>query len=357
MKALETLYEKPPIFHHFHDRKVRVETPNTLVVGPKGAGKTALLLDYLSTLPPKSFLYLSLHDVRLDPRELGDALETFCKTTPLTLLVIDDYTPALALPQDIPLLLSSTDTALHVEGFTRMLVDALDFEEFMAFSKGAASSEHLFNLYANHGRSPAHVALGETELAKALQTSLLLDLYDPLLITLFRHMALSQSRPLSLHHLYQSLKPHVKLSKDSLYSAAALFERKGLLHFVSKFDAPKTPKKVYLNDFALKNALTFEKDFLRRFENIVFCELLKKHTTIYYTPVVDFYLPLAQEALVCIPFLPPELILRRFGGMVEHLRGLGIKRLSVLSVGNEGSGEKEGIVCEIIPFWEWALQC
>ncbi|MBE0495885.1 MAG: ATP-binding protein [Campylobacterales bacterium] len=356
MNALEALYEKPPLFHHFHDRKVRIETPNTLVIGPKGAGKTALLLDYLSTLSPGSFLYISLQDVRLDHDTLSDALASFCSAHQLTLLAIDNYTPTLTLPEGIPLLLSSNDHALHLPGFTRLWVDTLDFEEFIAFSKGAASSEHLFNLYANHGRSPASTTLGEAELFVYLQTSLLLDLYDPLLVILFRHMALSQSRPLSLHRLYTALKPHLKLSKDSLYGAAALFERKSLMHFVPKFDAPKTPKKVYLNDFALKNALTFEKDFLRRFENIVFCELLKKHASVYYTSVVDFYLPLAQEALVCIPFLPPELVLRRFGGMVEHLRTLGIKKLTVLSVGNEGGGEKEGVECEIVPFWEWALQ-
>ncbi len=356
MDALEALYEKPPVSHHFHDRKVSITRANTLLLGPRGSGKTALMLEYLSTLEAGSFLYVDLHDLRLNLSTLSSSLEAFCHHYPITLLAVDNYLPALSLPEHVPLLLSTTDTTLRYKKLEVLWVDMLDFEEFIAFSKRTLSSEHLFNLYANHGRSPVSVIQEEAPLLHHLQTTLKLELEEEQLVALFIKLALFQSRPLSLHHLYTTLKPTMKLSKDTLYSASALFQARGLLHLVPKYDAPKTPKKVYFNDFALKNALTFEKDFLRRFENIVFCELIKRRTEVFYTPRVDFYLPQTKEALACIPFLPPELILRRFSGMISHLKELGAHTLTVLSVGNEGGGEKEGVRCEILPFWEWALQ-
>ncbi|NLC28266.1 MAG: ATP-binding protein [Campylobacteraceae bacterium] len=128
------------------------------------------------------------------------------------------------------------------------------------------------------------------------------------------------------------------------------------MHFIPKHKAPKTPKKLFLNDFALKNAITFEKDFMRRFENIVFCELLWYKDEIFYTERLDFYIPSRKQAIVCIPFLPPELILRRFQTILTHLKSLDVSTLTVLTVGNEGEGKKEGVNCEILPFWEWALR-
>lgn len=356
MQYLESLYEKPPLSHHFHDRKVRIEQPNTLLIGPKGAGKTSLMLDFLASRPPGSYLYLDYEDLRIPKERLKADLEAFAKTHALSLIAIDNYDPLLPLTLPTDVLLSSSDHALHVNAVEPLFVNALDFEEFIAFRKGAFSPEHLFNLYTNHGRQPSAASLPEGELARVLQAHVRLALQDPTSLTLFHFLATHQARALSLHQAYQQLKPRMKLSKDTLYLAATWFERHGLMHFVPKFNAPKTPKKIYLNDFALKHALTFERDFLRRFENIVFCELIAKRTPIFYTDKLDFYLPKTHEGIVCIPFLPAELILRRFQGMLPHLKALGITTLTVLSVGNEGAGEKEGVACEILPFWEWALQ-
>jgi predicted AAA+ superfamily ATPase len=356
VQYLESLYEKPPLFHHFHDRKTRIEHPNTLVIGPKGAGKTALMLDYLATCPAGSYLYFDFEDLRIPKATLAKDLAAFATAHSLSLVAIDNYDPALALESKTDLLLSSSDHTLHVNTLTPLYVNALDFEEFIAFRKGAFSPEHLFNLYANHGRQPSVASVHDGELAHALQTHIRGALQDTTQLVLFQFLATHQARPLSLRQAYQHLKTRMKLSKDTLYRTTAWLERQGLMHFIPKHNSPKTPKKIYLNDFAFKHALTFERDFLRRFENIVFCELLAKRTPLFYTDNLDFYLPETSEGIVCIPFLPAELILRRFQGMLSHLKALGITSLTVLSVGNEGAGEKEGVACEILPFWEWALR-
>ena len=356
MNILETLYEKPPTVPRVQERKVHIGSPNTLLLGCKGAGKTTLILDYLSTLNQGSYLYIDGDDLRLRGI-LGDLdIETFYRQKELQLLVVDNYPNSLALPKGCNLLLSSCDLSLQVNGLETLHVDYLDFEEFIAFGRGSVSPEHVFNLFTNHGRHPGAVHLHDTPWLKYLQNQLCLSLGDANQFALFRHIAKSQSKPLSLYRLYTQLKPRMKISKDTLYETAALFERYGLVYFIPKWQAPKTPKKLFLRDFALKSAITFEKDFLKRFENIVLCELAKDSGEIFYTDKLDFYLPQSSLGIACIPFLPPELILRRFSGMLEHLKTLQISHFTVLTLGNEGSGNKDGIECEIIPFWEWALR-
>jgi predicted AAA+ superfamily ATPase len=135
-----------------------------------------------------------------------------------------------------------------------------------------------------------------------------------------------------------------------------MLESEFYIYFVPKFEKKKANKKFYFADFAVKNALIFEKNFLARFENIVFCELVKKEQNIFYTDVVDFYLPLTNRVILCIPFLPPELIKRRFMKILKELKLLGVTNLQVITLGNEGEFGQNDILCEIVPFWEWAMR-
>lgn len=356
MDILETLYEKPPTLSRFQERKVHIEHPNTLLLGPSGAGKTTLILDYLKNFKQEQFLYIDGNDLRLSEDIASLDLASFYEKNGLELLVIDNYNSSITLPKECNLILSSSDSSLHVKGLETLHVDYLDFEEFIAFAKGSVSPQHVFNLYANHGRHPGAIHLQETQWLEYLQNQVSLSCGDTNTLYLFKKITLLQSKPLSLHRLYTELKEKIKISKDTLYASSSYFQKHGLIHYLPKWQAPKTPKKLYLNDFALKNALSFERDFIRRFENIVFCELAKNHNEIFYSQKLDFYLPQSQTGIICIPFLPPELILRRFGGMLEHLKNLNISNLTVLTLGNEGEGKRDGIECEIIPFWDWALR-
>ncbi|MDR2342165.1 MAG: ATP-binding protein, partial [Campylobacteraceae bacterium] len=69
-----------------------------------------------------------------------------------------------------------------------------------------------------------------------------------------------------------------------------------------------------------------------------------------------FYLPKRSLAILCIPFLQPEFINRRFKKLLNELRMLGVTTLQVITLGNEGKYKDEGLTCELIPFWEWAMR-
>jgi predicted AAA+ superfamily ATPase len=126
------------------------------------------------------------------------------------------------------------------------------------------------------------------------------------------------------------------------------------LIFLEKFDQPKAVKKLFLIDFALKNALSFQKDFIKRFENIVFLELYKKKDSIYYTEEIDFYLPKENTAILCIPFLPTNLLKNKIIKRKKHFKKFGVSKVDIISLGNEAEFIDSNINYQIIPFWNWA---
>ena len=356
MQLLENLYEKPPTATTYFGRKTQISAKNTLLLGPRRCGKTAIILDHLSQYDPAEYLYIDRADARVTDSLIFEQISTFLSTHPIRLLVVENYDSSFKIPVVSEVILSSDDHTLKVEHFSTLHVRPLDFEEYIAFDKRHFNVSHLFNLFANHGRLPACAMMEEFENRRYLQESLRLILPDTLSFTIFQFYAVHQSHILSLHQVYQGLKESVKISKDKLYMVSEMLQKKGLLYLVPKLDFPKAAKKVYLGDFAFKNALTFDKDFMRRFENIVHGELVKLESPLYYTENIEFYFPKKKLAILCIPFLPPELIIRRFTRLLPQFQSLHVKSVQVITVGNEGFHEKEGITCEILPFWDWALQ-
>lgn len=352
MELLENLYEKPPHFTIFRGRRYRISAEKTLILGMRKSGITSIIADFLLSLKPNSYLYINLKDIKVDVTSLKK-LDEFIKKQSINHLVIENYTKDFPLPKVKNIILSSNDLSLHVNGFTPLHVKPLNFEEFIGFSQRHFNTEHLFNLFANSGRLPGSASLNGFENKLYMQECISLSLKDEISQKLFCLLAQKQAVPYSFFKAYNELKPLMKISKDKLYKQAFSLENEGLINYVQKFDFPKSPKKIYLTNFAYKNAVTYEKDFVKRFENMVFCELDEKE--IYYTDDIHFYLPQKNQAILSLPFLPPELIIRRFHKLMPLLKSLHVTSLHVVTLGNEGSDKKEGIECEILPFWEWAL--
>ncbi|MFV0482213.1 MAG: ATP-binding protein [Campylobacteraceae bacterium] len=282
-------------------------------------------------------------------------LENFVKKRNVKLLILEHFDFQCEIPQVDEIVLSSTKP-LHVKDFDNVLINLLDFEEFIAFERKNADAEQLFNIYANVGTYPSIVQGSEEAKYRNLQMMINSSHFSIASIEILKELANFQASKVSILQIYELLKYKIKLSKDTLYAEFEALRDNGLIYMLENFEKPKSSKKLYFVDFALKNALTFKKDFIKRFENIVFCELLKKEWDFYFTSNIDFYVPSENLAILCIPFLPPELIKRRFLKILKELNSLHVKELIVLSVGNEGRYKESGITCEILPFWEWALR-
>lgn len=351
MELLENLYEKPPLFSNFFGRRYHISHQKTILRGMHKSGTSSIIVDFLGTLEEGSFLYVNLSDARVDVNKLEN-LQSFISANSISYLIIENYTIGFPIPDVENIVLSSCEKNLSIEGFETLDVAPLCFEEFVGAGQRFFDTEHLFNLYANLGRLPHSYNLNKSENKRYLQDVAKLLCEDSLKFELFRHFAKNQSQTVSLHKAYQELKLHHKLSKDKLYKISHELENEHIISFISKLGFPKSAKKIYLTDFAFKNTLTYEKDFVKRFENMVFCELSGE---IFYTDEIHFYIPMRNLAILAIPFLPYELIIGRFKKLNQKLKSLNIEHLHVISLGASGEFEQNGIKCEVMPFWDWAL--
>ncbi len=352
METLQTLYEKPPSTSNFVPRKYNIKHPKTLLLGSKKSGISSIIIDFLSTKEIKNYLYINLDDIRLNGYDFKK-IPTFLEQKNIQTLVIENYKANFILPNIKNIILSSNDLSLKLQGFNLLRVDGLNFEEFIGFSQRSFNTEHIFNIYAKIGTFPKSSQLNSYENRQYLQEIIKLNLRDEISQKLFCTLAKHQAQPYSLFKAYSELKTNMKISKDKLYKSAVELEKKSLLSFVEKFSSPRSCKKIYLHNFAFKNSVSLERDFTKRFENMIFSQIL--HEQLYYTDELHFYLPNANLALLATPFLPPELIVRRFKKLLLNLKKLNVTHFQAITLGNEGAYSQDGIKCEIVPFWEWAV--
>lgn len=354
MSLLKILYENPPKKREFFPRKVSITAIKTILCGPSKCGKSSIIIDYLSNFAKEKMLYIDFSDLRVDAL-LTKSLQDFIDLNFIDIVVLEHFDYQCDIPQAKEVVLSSIKP-LYIDGYITTFVHTLDFEEFISFEKKHQNIEHTFSNFTNFGTYPS-VILGHEEARHRYIQSMLLEIVkNQNAIFLLKILSNYQSEKISIIKIHEKMKEHIKISKDVTYSIIERLQNESFIHLVEKFLQPKSNKKFYFTDFAVKNALTFEKNFLKRFENIVFSELIKKELKIFYTEFIDFYIPSKNIAIVCIPFLPPELIKRRFAKIKKELLHLNIKTLHVITVGNEGNFTNEGIKCDILPFWEWAMR-
>jgi predicted AAA+ superfamily ATPase len=352
MDILEILYDNPPKISGFLPRKYEITAKKTVLYGPRFSGKSFIIIDYLDKFSRKELLYIDFSDIRVDTGNLK-SLQSFIDKNSIKVIVLEHFDFQCAIPEVEEVILSSV-AKLELDGFDELFIPLLDFEEFVSFNfdKKHQNIDGIFTLFEKNGTYP-QMAFGGVGIR---QMQMMLQTYAKNSFAILKNIALFQAQILSVYKLYELLKPNIKCSKDTIYTTISGFEEEHLIYFVSRFDKKGAAKKLYFADFTLKNILTFEKDFILKFQNIVFCELIKKGGQIFYTPTLDFYLPKHSLAILCIPFLQPELINRRFKKLSKELKSLSITNLQVITLGNEGKYKDEGLTCELIPFWEWAMR-
>lgn len=353
MEILENLYDIKHKNNHYHERKLSISSSKTLINGVKKSGKTSLIIDYLSNFNHNEILYIDLNDVRVDKNLVTKNLKSFIQKKQIKVLVIENFDNSFSLPEVEEIILTCKDS---IEGFETLTLYPLDFEEFISFDTRHSNIEHIFQLYANTGSYPQVILNSSNSVHWSMQEMLRVMISDPTEFEIFKKCSEALSSKISLFQIYNQLKTHIKISKDSLYKKVKKLEDEKMIFLVKKYGSPKSSKKLFLIDFALKNALTFKKEFLKRFQNMVFLELMKKNHSIYYSDYIDLYMPQNNYGVLCIPFLPQEMIKLRLEKILLHVKELGIKKIDIVSVGNEGEFWLKSTRCTIIPFWDWALQ-
>lgn len=356
MQTLQALYETNYKNNLFFDRKITITQKRTILYGPRKSGKSHLIIDHISHYEKERYLYIDFFDDRVDPQLVAENLLSFVQKNRIKLLIIEHFDFSFSLPNVDEIVLTTTLTSNTLLGYDMLTLYPLDFEEFISFDKKHSNIENLFNLFTNHGTFPQIVQSSELDFQRQMQTMLHLILNDATTFLIYKRLCELQSTKISLFQIYNHLKAFTKISKDKLYAITSELLDKKLLFFVEKYNQPTSAKKVYLIDFALKDALTFKKDFLKRFENMVFLELIKRGKTIYYEEGIDFYIPHESLAILCVGFSTTEAIEIKLQKLLPTFWALHIKRIEVVTLSSESAKDIEGFSFSIAPFWEWSLQ-
>ena len=250
--------------------------------------------------------------------------------------------------------ISTRKNSLNLQGFEKVKITPLCFEEFIAFDKRRTDINAIISAFFLQGRTPKNSFLLGSEIISSEQNALKSVLNDSE-IAILKECCEFIAQPFSANKIYLSLKEQIRISKDSIYGCVAKFEDENFINFVSKFGDEKAAKRLFLSNFNLKDALSFKKDFSKKFINAIFCEIANLGEPIFYTKDLDFYLPSRNLGVLAIPFSASEIVFLKFKKLVPELKKLKITRLSVISMANSGLLEIEGIKCEVTPFPQFAL--
>ncbi len=351
VNILDILYEQEFKKMAYNARKLNIDAKKVILRGPKRAGKSYMIFDKLSQLQKGEFLYIDFDDLRIDAEFIKQNLEKFVRNKPIKLLILENFDFSFALPFCEEIIIT-TNQNKKLDGFEVQTLYPLDFEEFISFNKGQLNVKNLFNSYASYGTFPEIVLLEKINFIKNLQLLVKSLVKSDTEFAILKEFAIAQGLKLSMFQLFNKIKQHHKVSKDKFYNFVKELQEQKIIFLVEKYGQPRASKKIFLIDFAIKGVLSFKKDFITRFENIIFLELLKHKKEIFYTDFINFYIPDEQKAILSYPFLPPQMIRSKIENLTLH----DIKIVQIITLEHEEVFFKDDVKYEIIPFWNWALQ-
>jgi predicted AAA+ superfamily ATPase len=124
---------------------------------------------------------------------------------------------------------------------------------------------------------------------------------------------------------------------------------------LEKTNHPKATKKIYLCDTSLRLALTTDRHFGRRFENMIYLELLKSNRECYYDDGVDFYLPEENEVILGMPFTDERALFKKIEAIEAFIFTYQIKKITAITMNREASLSHPFSEVIMTPFDIWAL--
>jgi len=348
---LEEFYKTDLYIDKFHQRKVFIEDKSYQINGISQSGKSKLVKNYLLSLKKNSYLYIDCSDIRIDIEKLNSSLASFCNKNRVDVLVLDNYLPLVKFVNVSQLIITS-EINYAFDMLDTLQLYPLDYEEFLAYEHKYDSSalNHFFQLGGFAHMQKLHADTRSIYIQKMLKYTLNEMEFDILVFC-----AKIMSQKVSAFTIYERLKQNRKISKDKLYKSFESLNSKRYIHLLEKFNHSRATKKIYLCDTSLKTALTIEKNFGRLFENMVFLELLKSNIECYYDDDVDFYLPNAEEIILCKPFADERSLFKKLESLEAYIFTHSIKKVTAVTMNKEGSISHPFSEVEMLPFDIWAI--
>lgn len=336
---------------NYVERKLFIEHPRTHIHGITQVGKTYLLKRHLLGLKKSEYLYINLHDMRINIAELERALPKFCTQNKIKYLALDNYEENFKLP-NIGSILTTSQRMSTDKSFLNCELFGLDYEEFLAYQHKYDSS--AINHFLLLGGLPKMYTLESENRLLYIQRYLSFSLTG-IELSILQLLAKMGSQKVSAFTLYERLKSERKISKDKLYASLQSLLEKHYIFELEKYQHQRATKKIYLCDIAVRNALSPSKHFGRIFENLIYLEMRKRKFDLYYEEGIDFYVPTQQRVILALAFFEHANLFKKMEKIEPFLITHDVKKVEIVTMGNEGELKHPYFHVEMIAFSQWAI--
>ena len=353
MNLLEYYQNQLPSSENFVPRKCQLPLEGDVnLYGVRGAGKTSILLDYLSEDQSDDILYIDIEDPNLIFNTLDTlTLQQYIDRNHIRILVLDHYEEGLlsSFPNVLRLIIL-TRVPLKKGDFISLELFPLDYEEFLAFESTSAQSRG-FNHFLRSGTLPllARYQKTPTQAMKTFFQSSFDAQEQKLLLLLAQH----HTKHLTTHQIYTFAKEKFKVSKDWLYKTIKRFTEEKLILFIDD-RYQKSGKKMLLFDFAFAKYLTLGQPFILQFDTMIALALMKHHIKVQ-TLGIHGYVTEGNELIITAPFESEDSLWVKSQKKFTLYKKYGIKKVTIITVANAYEYQIEKLHFEALPFDEWSV--
>jgi len=422
-----------PIKLHPRRGNIPVEAERIITLtGARRTGKTFTQFQLINTLldqkkaDPTQIVYINLEDDRLFPlnlEKLGLLPEAYYELYPNyrerkvwffldEIQIVPEWERFVRRLHDVEdcqiILTGSSSSLLSREIATRLRGRTLSYEIFpfsftevadfkqipadLHASDSTAKLRHTMHEYLESGGFPEIVQLATEEDAPGVYQKIWQEYIDLILFRdiIERHqvsntwllkfylkfLLTNSSNLISIQKIYRDFKSQgIKVSKNSLYDYLAYMEEAYALFTVPLYtnnlrEQQRNPRKVYPLDIGLKRAVSGTRDAGRDLEALVFQQLRRFYSDIYYwkgNQEVDFLIPekTVKEGLplllnVCATLEDMDTRKREISGLIEAASELGLSRCYLITLDEEDTlniqqPNGKPLEIKITPYWKWCF--
>jgi uncharacterized protein len=390
----------PGVSREINLERYRVTGQIVVISGVRRSGKSTLMRQFAALYP--DFLYINFDDDRLMDFSVADfstLMLVFGKISPdIKVIFIDEIQNVTGWERFVRRIhddgykifltgsnakLLSAELGTHLTGrYAKVELFPFSFREMLRFKGISASvltqkkkAEILreFDLYLNGGGFPEYLKYGDEEFLKRTYDDILFrDIivrFGIREVKAFRQLASFLFTNASNMASYNAIKKALGFkSVMSVRDYVGFLQEAYLVFELFKYDYSLkkqyvNDKKIYVIDTGMRNvvAFRFSDDRGRLLENLVFIELRRRGTSVYFCKdegecdfVTDDRGTLMTAIQVCYD-LTQENREREILGLANAMRTFSIPDGSLLTYNQEETIVHDGLTIKVLPVWKWLL--
>jgi predicted AAA+ superfamily ATPase len=390
----------PGVSREINLERYRVTGQIVVISGVRRSGKSTLMRQFAALYP--DFLYINFDDDRLMDFSVADfstLMLVYGKISPdIKVIFIDEIQNVTGWERFVRRIhddgykifltgsnakLLSAELGTHLTGrYAKVELFPFSFREMLRFKGISASvltqkkkAEILreFDLYLNGGGFPEYLKYGDEEFLKRTYDDILFrDIivrFGIREVKAFRQLASFLFTNTSNMASYNAIKKALGFkSVMSVRDYVGFLQEAYLVFELFKYDYSLkkqyvNDKKIYVIDTGMRNvvAFRFSDDRGRLLENLVFIELRRRGTPVYFCKdegecdfVTDDRGTLMTAIQVCYD-LTQENREREILGLANAMRTFSIPDGSLLTYNQEETIVHDGLTIKVLPVWKWLL--